>query len=270
MSFIANLLSVKPDPTAFNNIHPIQTNKELFHVHLLSYSEVTMSVDMCIGQCCNSIKAVLTESDCDLSETSQKTLGHYLENFDRLVDRKSFRFENFEKNVLKTKFKSSFGEVVKEKWAAAKAKEFSPILKMDNEKQKVVALESWTKQFFAGVDYFSQWDKTDVNHQFVDALREKVISAFHQVSDQANREMIQTALARAEKMPIQSSLSQKDKIHLGAENASMIIRVQAEVSQGAHLMKRCIRTGDIFLKFKSITPETSYALFAGVIPQSKL
>jgi hypothetical protein len=134
MSFLTNIVNgmkslawgnpTQSESSLAAQSQPKKTPAEVFKENLSAFAAMQVSLEECIANCCKSVREVLQESDCDLSEASQQTITLHLEDFNEAVDDESRYLFLGEQSKLKTEFKKSFGEVVQEKWAAKVAQSF--------------------------------------------------------------------------------------------------------------------------------------------------
>ena len=124
-----------PSETQANPITPTK----IFKTNLSQFLAMSITQKKCIANCCDGIRDLLQPEDCDLSEGSQEVIDFtFLENFNSVVD--TFKFSN--STEIKSAFKQSLHEVVKEKWAAEMAKSFYPISLIQSEKEQCLQLKN--------------------------------------------------------------------------------------------------------------------------------
>ena len=242
------------------------TPEEGFKNNLLKYSAMPMSLEECITNCCNCVKEVLSEPDCDLSETHQKEIKFYLANFNKEVDR-TFVLDINQSGVLKAAFQDCLGDVFKEKWIAAMAKAFYSISTMDNYYPKIFAMEKWSQQFFVGVDYFSQWENNIAHRYFVSELMTMLAKGFVTYSDKVKQKKIETITAQAEKNLNSFNKDQMESLkEIAAQNK---LGSHPDIDKGLDLLKKCIFNQGALRRFKTpAASDKSFQSFARIVNAS--
>lgn len=257
-----------------------QSGPEAFKENLSKFSASAIDQDTCIANCCKSVKDVLQTSDCDLSEASLEEIKSYIDGFNIAVDDAPTLIGS---DNLKNAFKKSLCEVVEEKWAVVMAQAFHPIPSIPVQEKQIAAAQKWAQQFFAGVDYFNQWEGffTCIQGEFVAKLQQKTSSAFSTYSYEVIQEKMKVIQTQAEKYPISfgklmdqaAARAKKDPNSLSPEDLKYLDYAQIlahcvtgywpDVEQAKELLKACVWNTFTLREVKSsVDSDVGFNLFA--------